>query len=135
MIDITNIKEKILEEQNKLNQVYNERDRLVALISSIYPSHLAIDEGSEEGFKYVVYIQTPEGQLSWHIADEELVLFGHLKVKDNDWDGHTTEEKYDRIQHLINFNTKSKELHSGYITVDWDEFLAKLEKQEQEKNN
>lgn len=124
-----------MEEQNKLNEVYNERDRLVALISSIYPSHLAIDPDGEEGFKYVVYVQSPEGQLSWHIADEELMLFGHLKVKDNNWDGHTTEEKYSRIQHLINFNMKSNQLHLGYISVDWDSFMAKLEKQEQEKNN
>ena len=71
--------EQLREESIKLNEVYNERDRLVALISSIYPSHLAIDEGSEEGFKYVVYVQSPEGQLSWHIADEELME--HLKEK------------------------------------------------------
>ena len=124
-----------MEQNDKLNEVYNERDRLVALISSIYPSHLAIDEGAEEGFKYVVYVQSPEGQLSWHIADEELMLFGHLKVKDNNWDGHTTEEKYERIKQLINFNMSSNVLHSSYITVDWDEFMTKLEKQEQEKNN
>lgn len=90
--------------RERLNEVYNERDRLVALISSIYPSYLAIDETGEDGFKNVVYIDTPCGQLSWHIQDDELSLFGHLVVKENNWDGHTTEEKYKRIEQLIKEN-------------------------------
>lgn len=95
--------------QERLDAVYEERDRLVALISSLYPSYIAIDEDSEDGFKNVVYIETPEGQLSWHIADKEVPLFSHLVVKDNNWDGHTTEEKYERIENLINRTYKMKE--------------------------
>lgn len=90
--------------QERLDAVYEERDRLVALISSLYPSYIAIDEDSEDGFKNVVYIETPEGQLSWHITDKEVPLFSHLVVKDNNWDGHTTEEKYERIENLIKEN-------------------------------
>lgn len=89
----------------RLGEVYNERDRLVALISSIYPSYIAIDESAEDGFKNVVYIDSPKGQLSWHIADKEVELFSHLSVKDNNWDGHTTEEKYERIAEIIKENT------------------------------
>lgn len=90
--------------QVRLNDVYEERDRLVALISSIYPSYIAIDEDSEDGFKNVVYIESPVGQLSWHIADDEVKFFGHLTVKENNWDGHSTEEKYERIEKLIKEN-------------------------------
>ena len=85
--------------QARLNGVYEERDRLVALISSIYPSHLARHEGEDwdDDWRNVVYIETPEGQLSWHISDNEV---------ENDWDGHTTEEKYARIERLVKRNNE-----------------------------
>ena len=89
---------------NELDSVYNERNRLISLITTFYPSYLAKDETSEEGFKTVVYVETPEGQLSWHIADDEVHLFGHLVAGENDWDGHTTEEKYKRIERLVQRN-------------------------------
>lgn len=95
----------------RLNEVYNERDRLVALISSLYPSHLARHEGEDwdDDWRNVVYIDTPEGQLSWHIANKEVPLFGHLITGENNWDGHTTEEKYNRIERLIKRNSSLKE--------------------------
>ena len=86
----------------KLNDVYNERNRVIALLTKFYPSYMAIDDTSEDGFKNIVYIETPQGQLSWHITDEEVSLFKHLKYEENKWDGHTTREKYQRIERLIN---------------------------------
>ncbi len=86
----------------KLNGVYNERNRVIALLTKFYPSYIAIDDSEEEGFRNVVYMETPEGQLSWHITDEEVSLFKHLNYEDNRWDGHTTKEKYKRIERLIN---------------------------------
>lgn len=92
--------------KQRLNDVYEERDRLVALISTFYPSHLARHEGEDwdDNWRNVVYIETPEGQLSWHIADDEVHLFGHLVAGENDWDGHTTEEKYKRVERLVQRN-------------------------------
>lgn len=44
------------------------------------------------------YIESPKGQLSWHIKDTELPLFSHLKFNPHaKWDGHSTEEKYLRL--------------------------------------
>ncbi len=44
----------------------------------------------------VIYLETPSGthQVSWHIHDDELPLFEWLPLKENAWDGHTTDEKY-----------------------------------------
>jgi hypothetical protein len=45
-------------------------------------------------------------QLTWHISPTDLDLFGHVKkVTPTDpfvqWDGHSTTEKYRRIQDYI----------------------------------
>jgi hypothetical protein len=47
----------------------------------------------------VVYIDHPEGQLSWHIHDSHLPFFDHVERGNGkrSWDGHTTEEKYQRL--------------------------------------
>ena len=52
-------------------------------------------------FQNVVYVKTPEGQVSWHIPINELHLFNFLEVRDkNKYDGHTTSEKYGRLRRL-----------------------------------
>lgn len=39
----------------------------------------------------VAFIELPTGQVSWHLEQ-------HFK----EWDGHSTEEKYERIKRYIN---------------------------------
>jgi len=77
---------------------YRERNWLVAFVSRCYLSYLAPAPDAEPGFNWIVYIETPEGQLSWHLHDDELPRFGHCpRWKAAVWDGHTTEEKYERL--------------------------------------
>lgn len=87
----------LINESKETDEVYHERDQLVALISKIFPSHIGKDEEQKEGFKNVIYVQLPTGQCSWHIKDSELSLFKHLEHGKNNWDGHSTKEKYNRI--------------------------------------
>lgn len=82
------------------NAVYEERNRLVALISKVFPSCIGIDEKEEEGWQHVIYVDLPTGQCSWHIPDFQLEHFSHLDIIDVEYDGHTTEEKYQRIENL-----------------------------------
>lgn len=83
--------------------IYRERARLVAFLACEFESYLAPPSDVEPGFSFAVYIDTPEGQLSWHIADEDLDLFGHVVRRDRHyWDGHSTETKYKRLSNLIN---------------------------------
>lgn len=91
------------DEQAAKNAAYRERDQLVALISSIWPSWLGRHEGEwQDAWRNIVYVQTPAGQLSWHIHDSEMPLFDHLAFDaSKPWDGHTTEEKYERIRKLV----------------------------------
>ncbi|MFJ4686499.1 hypothetical protein [Streptomyces sp. NPDC088789] len=51
----------------------------------------------------VLYIETPKGQISSHIHPDDKDCFDGLKVptvEDYPWDGHSTAEKYMRIQSL-----------------------------------
>lgn len=86
------------------DSVYTERNHLVALLSTIFPSGLAktdIDNWDKE-WHNCVYIDFPWGQASWHFHDSEMYLFQHLPQYDKEWDGHTTEEKYKAIQKQVN---------------------------------
>lgn len=85
--------------------VYRERAHLVALLASIYPSVItpASDLGDPDW--WLVYITAGQGQLSWHIAPQDLDLFSHVQVVPPTdpravWDGHTTEMKYERVHRL-----------------------------------
>lgn len=79
--------------------VYEERNMLVALLASLYPSGIARTDipGWLPEWHGCVYIDLPNGQASWHYHDSQAHLFAHLPAYDKPWDGHTTEQKYDRV--------------------------------------
>ncbi len=82
---------------------YLERNRLVALLSTLFPSgkkRTAI-EGWSEDWHGCVYIDFPWGQASWHYHDSHAHLFAHLPEYAGNWNGHTTEEKYAAIDSAI----------------------------------
>lgn len=99
-------KEKAQAELAK-NNAYKERDMLVAALSKLYPAWIGYHEGEdwEDDWRTIIYIKLPSGQVSWHIHDSEKPLFDHLDPGIEEWDGHTTEEKYERLAQL----TKDKE--------------------------
>ena len=99
---------ELKKEINKLKAekdgAYNERNRLVALISKIFPSSLGRHEESDPSWdhdcRWIVYVNMPTGQCSWYIHEDDLPMFSHLEQAKIRWDGHSTEEKYSRISML-----------------------------------
>jgi len=84
------------------DQAYTERNRCVAMLAALFPSslerHPEDDQEWEDDWRWVVYIDLPTGQASWHIHDSHLRLFDHVaRFQGRRWDGHTTEEKYARL--------------------------------------
>jgi hypothetical protein len=49
---------------------------------------------------HVVYVDLPEGQVSWHVHDRDVFLFADLPPYDYAWDGHGTEERHRRLATL-----------------------------------
>lgn len=81
------------------DSVYEERNRLVALLARMFPSgcrRTAIESWDPE-WHNCVYIDFPWGQASWHFHDRDAYLFEGLPEYQGQWDGHTTQEKYEDI--------------------------------------
>jgi hypothetical protein len=91
---------------SECDAVYAERDQLVAALTKMFPSHLVRHEGDdwEDEWRWVACLHLPTGQVTWHIHDRELPWFSHLNAHTapemQHWDGHTTEEKYQRVAAL-----------------------------------
>lgn len=100
---------KMLNKQNAVMEkiradkdvAYAERNKLVSVLSKLFPAWLGKHEESDlswgREWLNIVYIQMPTGQVSWHIHDDLLPIFSHLEYKDTKWDGHSTDEKYERL--------------------------------------
>ena len=105
------------------DQAYWERNQLVAALSKIYPSSIGWHSGKDwdDEWRNIVYITIPvawyhmmpmesplprDRQISWHIHEDDLIYFKHLRRKGEQWDGHTTEEKYERLQNLWIYKPK-----------------------------
>lgn len=91
------------------HDAYGERDRCVAAIAWIAHAlgwgaglgrHPATDTEWDRDWMTIVYIDLPTGQASWHIHDSELPLVDGLPPYQRAWDGHTTPEKYARVDKL-----------------------------------
>lgn len=81
-----------------LDEVYWQRNRLIAMLARIFPSKLFMPppEDGDDAWP-CVFIQLPTGQISFHIPEKELVQFmGIPKTGENPWDGHSDEEKWRR---------------------------------------
>lgn len=84
---------------------YRERDQLVCALSKLYPAglerHPDSDTTWDNDWRWIVFIELPSGQATWHIHDSELDMFDHLsRFKGYVWDGHSTLEKYARLSAL-----------------------------------
>jgi hypothetical protein len=82
---------------------YGERDQLVCALSKLYPAslerHPDSDTAWDNDWRWIVFIDLPSGQATWHIHDSELSMFDHLeRFAGRVWDGHTTPEKYERLR-------------------------------------
>ena len=104
MESMTHLIEKLQSLENQKNNAYAERNELIAFMTTLYDSHLCrhpdSDKEWEDEWRWIVCIHSPAGQLTWHVHQTELPKFYHLKVEENHWDGHTTEEKYERIRQI-----------------------------------
>lgn len=90
--------------ERQKNDAYHERDKLVAALSKMFPASLErhpAEEEWEDDWRWIVFVELPTGQATWHIHDSELPMFKHLLRETGlRWDGHTTDEKYQRLAAL-----------------------------------
>jgi len=98
------------------NKAYTERNLCVALIAqyAMWFGHtvgIRQHEGDEweDEWRNVLFIDLPTGQVSWHLHESDLVNFPGLPPYTKEWDGHTTEEKYERVKRFIRLGKPREE--------------------------
>lgn len=98
--------------QQRLDAVYAERNQLVALLARMayahgyragVAEHPDTDVNWDDDWRCIVMMDLPVAggdtvQTSWHLHDSERPLVDGLPAYTGKWDGHTTEEKYHRLQ-------------------------------------
>jgi hypothetical protein len=83
-----------------MDAVYRERNAVVAALirTNGWPASLMAAPDAE-GW-WIVYAETPQGQVSWHIHPTDVRLFDGVPRRGADWDGHDTDTKYERVAAL-----------------------------------
>lgn len=98
-----------------IGEVYTERAHLTALLAAHYPSVIVFGADPHAPDWPVLYVTLPTGQASWHVSPSDLPLFKHVDAVTSPdgpvWDGHTNEEKYERVAHLAWAVTMATETH------------------------
>jgi hypothetical protein len=87
---------------SEIDDIYVERDKILVLLARWaleqgYPVGIGIDQEKPAIWQYVLYMDLPSGQVSWHILENELEWFSFLPDYADDWDGHDRDEKYARV--------------------------------------
>ncbi|MFJ6061630.1 hypothetical protein ACIQHU_01175 [Streptomyces tendae] len=102
--------QQMLDQQGQINDLtkerdgaYRERAHLVALLAALTDDAvISYARDVEEPGWQIVYLQLGGHQASWHISPRDAELFAHVERVDVEdpraqWDGHSTEAKYERI--------------------------------------
>ena len=90
-----------LAQPEPLDVAYRERNAVVAALirTNGWPRWVAMAPDADGWI--IVYAETPEGQVSWHVGPDDFDLFADFPdIAPGGWDGHTTEEKYERLARL-----------------------------------
>lgn len=98
--------QQLIEQDHRrdMDALYTERAYLLALLSTHYPSFLQKNPDDDPGYEWILFIELPTGQATWHIKDTDAFLFTHLRRWASQavvWDGHTTVEKLERIRRAL----------------------------------
>lgn len=106
--------------EQQLDAAYRERAHLVAWLAAHYPAVITPASDVEEPGWQIVYLTFGGGQGSWHISPRDADLFArvpHVPADDPraQWDGHTTDQKYERIRHHTRFLANNFKVAAGNL--------------------
>lgn len=91
-------------QRKTINQVYEDRNAL-AVAFALACDHQAgwhepeVADADADQWA-IVWVDTPEGQVSWHVP-KEIASTSRLPEAGKHWDGHDRTEKNDRLKALI----------------------------------
>lgn len=127
------------EMEPELDAAYRERAHLLAWITRLY-RHAAVlapaPDVEEPGWS-LLFLDVAGRQLSWHIHPRDAALFDHVPPVPADdpraqWDGHTTTQKYQRIQSLADGEMRAALAEDGCATCPQRATEAELERRQRQ---
>jgi hypothetical protein len=82
-----------------VNEVYRQRNYLVAALARLFPSGTRRTEidGWDPEWQGCVCIDLPGGEVSYHYHDREAHLFADLPPYERPWDGRDKEAVHSRL--------------------------------------
>jgi len=89
-------------ETEEKDEAYRQRNHLVAALASMFPAGVRKTNlpGWDAEWHGCVYIDLPNGQISYHYHDREAHLFAALPAYEKAWDGHDKETVHARLAGL-----------------------------------
>jgi hypothetical protein len=101
------LQEQLAEALKAKDAAYGERNQALALLARMARNmgwragvgqHPEEDTAWEPDWRTILFVNLPTGQASWHFHDSERHLLAGLPPYSDVWDGHTTDEKYERVR-------------------------------------
>lgn len=97
-----------MDEASEKDAIYKERNACVLFIAKLLKAqgYAVWLRGDPLDEWQIILMDSPAGQLSWHITRDEAVVFSRIARYENHdstrrWDGHTTADKYERMNKLL----------------------------------
>lgn len=95
--------------QAEKNDAYLDRSLVLALATQFMLDadmgnpRMWLDPDQDAEWRFVVAADLPDaGQVTWHVhVDQAEELFRHLLMVNNEWDGHTTQDRRERLVRSI----------------------------------
>lgn len=92
---------QLLITRSERDAAYRDRARLAAVLAGLWPSVMV--RGGDPALPewWVLYIESPAGQIGYHVHPRDRSLLRHVAVVDTyEWDRHSTDLKNERLAHL-----------------------------------
>jgi hypothetical protein len=85
-----------------VDELYRERAHLVAALARRYAAWSVLVPAPDAPGWTLLCVEHPTAvQMSWHISPADMDLFAGLRqAESHRWDGHSTEEKYARLDRI-----------------------------------
>ncbi|MFI9331952.1 hypothetical protein ACIGZJ_30975 [Kitasatospora sp. NPDC052868] len=96
---------RLAEAEANRDGAYRERAHLTAWLAAIHPAVITPATDIADPGWQILYLTAGGRQMSWHIAPRDAELYHHVEHVDPtdpraQWDGHTTDQKYEAIREL-----------------------------------
>jgi hypothetical protein len=105
--EVQRLRDGLAQAEAEKNLAYSERNKAVAGLARAavafgWRAGVRRHEGAEweDDWRTVLFIDLPSGQVSWHFHDSERALLDGLPAYEGSWDGHSTDEKWERVSLL-----------------------------------